>query len=141
MMPVTLGNDAERHDDDGMVRKIMLAMTHGNGTFGKWGAVIVATLGMVLLVIGANMPNFALCVIGLALLASVGTVRFIMFRNGRGLGDAVSDADYRRDLVATLNGYGLDGKYDDDDIDRATSDFMSRQEGGVSRSDGEAWHA
>lgn len=128
-MPVTLGDGATPKRDVSTMERVMLAMTHGDGTFGKWGTVIIVTLGMVLLVIGANMPSFAMCVVGVAILAVIGTIRFVMYRHGHSGDMAVSDADYRRDLIATLNGYGLDDKYDASDIDQATASFVSGKSG------------
>lgn len=124
-MPVTLGDGATPKRDVNAMERVMLAMTHGDGTFGKWGTVIAVTLGMVLLVIGANMPSFAMCVVGVSILAVIGTIRFVMYRHGRSGNMTVSDSDYRRDLIATLNGYGLDGKYDASDIESATESFTS----------------
>jgi membrane-bound ClpP family serine protease len=121
------GDGTTPRENAGIIGKVMIAMTHGDGTFGKWGTVIAVTLGMVLLVIGANAPSFAACLIGIAIIAVIGTIRFIAFRNGHGTSAVISDADYRKDLVATLNGYGLDGKYDNADIERATASFTSHR--------------
>lgn len=127
LMKAKRGDGAMPLGSDGVIGKVMLAMTHGDGTFGKWGTVIAVTLGMVLLVIGANAPSFVTCLVGVAIIAVIGTIRFVAFRNGHGADAVISDADYRKDLVATLNGYGLDGKYDDADIERATASFASRR--------------
>lgn len=135
-MPVTLDNGETPKRDSSTLERVMLAMTNGDVTLGKWGTVIAITLGMVLLVIGANMPSFAMCVVGMVILAVIGTIRFVMYRHGHSEDVTVSDADYRRDLIATLNGYGLDGKYDSSDIDSAMASFSSSQSGRERQHDG-----
>lgn len=135
-MPVTLDNDETPKRDSSTLERVMLAMTNGDVTLGKWGTVIAITLGMVLLVIGANMPSFAMCAVGMVILAVIGTIRFVMYRHGHSEDVTVSDADYRRDLIATLNGYGLDGKYDSSDIDSAMASFASSQAGRERQHDG-----
>lgn len=135
-MPVTLDNGETPKMDSSTLERVMLAMTNGDVTLGKWGTVIAITLGMVLLVIGANMPSFAMCVVGMVILAVIGTIRFVMYRHGHSEDVTVSDADYRRDLIATLNGYGLDGKYDSSDIDSAMASFSSSQSGRERQHDG-----
>lgn len=135
-MPVTLDNGETPKRDSSTLERVMLAITNGDVTLGKWGTVIAITLGMVLLVIGANMPSFAMCVVGVVILAVIGTIRFVMYRHGHSDDVTVSDADYRRDLIATLNGYGLDGKYDSSDIDSAMESFSSSQSGREQQHDG-----
>lgn len=87
---------------------------------------IAITLGMVLLVIGANAPSVAACMAGIAILVVIGTVWFVRLRNGQGRRDEITEDDYKRDLIATLNGYGLDGKYDGSDIGRSADAFAAR---------------
>ena len=135
-MPVTLDNGEKPKRDSSTLERVMLAMTNGDVTLGKWGTVIAITLGMVLLVIGANMPSFAMCAVGVVILAVIGTIRFVMYRHGHSEDVTVSDADYRRDLIATPNGYGLDGKCDRSDRERTIASPASSQAGRERQHDG-----
>lgn len=126
-MPVTLGDGARRQKRrTNRLERALLALAHGDGTAVRWSMAIAITLGMVLLVIGANAPSVAACMAGIAILVVIGTVWFVRLRNGQGRRDEITEDDYKRDLIATLNGYGLDGKYDGSDIGRSADAFAAR---------------
>lgn len=91
-----------------------------------------ATLGLVLLVIGTNLPSVMLSGIGVAILVAIVVLHVVRTRRANDIGGTDGDAlatklatEYERDLRDTLDGYNLRGNYDDDDIRRSMSEYLS----------------
>lgn len=93
---------------------------------------IVATLGFVLLIIGANLPSVILSGIGIAILVIILVLYVVRIRHMNDTDNVDSNAattklteEYERDLKDTLDGYNLQGKYDNTDINKSTSEYLS----------------
>lgn len=96
--------------------------------------VVILTLGFVLLVIGANLPSAIVTGMGIALLVLMGVSWMLRMnsdaereRMQRRMNADVSS--YRDDLVNTLDGYGLQGKYDERDLTHATDEYVRMRYG------------
>jgi membrane-bound ClpP family serine protease len=118
--------DANGSNDIGPLMHVVAGVMAGDASVIRWVTIVSVMLGLVLLVIGTNMPSVVITAIGIAVLIIIGTVRFVMARNGQTSDDVISESQYRKDLMDTLAGYGLDGKYTEADIAKSSEAFANR---------------
>lgn len=94
--------------------------------------IIMSTIGFVLLVIGTNIPSTIISGLGISILVVIMALWVIKFRHKNEINTQESKIennklvdDYKKDLKDTLDGYDLQGKYNDNDINQSTKNYLS----------------